>query len=354
MSIQGEQKVTGEKEYRELMIDSSSSLKDFSFNRKQYYKKYIANEPEEEKDTQAILTGKLVETLLWEEDKFDEKFYISAIKEPPSGMMANFVEALYEATIACTNEDGEITRDFESLSTEAYEKSGYKLPYKTIIGKFVGSDDEIYYNEIRNIRPKKLSTVTVQDVENAERIVQELRTNPITKDIVNLVSDERYTVLNQYSVEGYIIDEHPFKSLLDFIVIDHEKRTVQIYDLKVVWAVEEFYREYFLKRRAYIQGYLYYRAMEELSYLEDSGFYDYEILPPKFIVSDSINYYSPLIYKMTKEDLMEAYNGFEYKGWAYPGVKSIIEELKWCLEFNIWNISKANYESNGVVNLKSL
>lgn len=354
--IQGEQKVITEKEYRELMIDSSSSLKDFSFDKRKYYRRYIANEPIEKKDTQAILTGQLVELLLWEEEKFDDKFYISACPKAPTGKMNEFVENLYQLTLESTDEEGIVTKDFETLSLEAYEQTGYGISYKAVMtGKngFIGQDPEIYYNELRAIRPKNLSTVTVQDVENAERIVQELRTNPITKDIVNLVDDERYTVLNQFSIEGYEVDEHPFKSLLDFVIIDHKLKKVQIYDLKVTWSVEDFFREYFLKRRAYIQAYLYYRAMEELSYKEESGFYDYEILPPRFIVSDSINYYSPLIYTLTREDLDEAYNGFEFRGYKYPGVKTLIEELKWSLDMNIWSISKSNYLANGVINIKA-
>ena len=33
-----------EKEYRQKQLDSSSSLKDFSVDRKKYYKKYILND----------------------------------------------------------------------------------------------------------------------------------------------------------------------------------------------------------------------------------------------------------------------------------------------------------------------
>ena len=350
--IQGEQKVNTEQDYRALMIDSSSSLKDFSVDRRKYYRKYIANEQVEEKETQAILTGKLVETLLWEEHLFDDKFYISACTTSPTGLMSNFVEALYEATIASTDEYGVVGRDFESLSTDAYENSGYKLPYKTVMNKFIGSDDEIYYNEIRIIRPKKLSTVTVQDVTNAESIVNELRTNSITKDIVTMVNDKRYTVLTQHQIEGFTIDGHVFKMMMDHAIVDHEKKTVQPYDLKVTWNVENFYEEYYLYRRSYIQAYVYYRGVDDESYKESSEFHDYEVLPPRFIVADSINYYSPLIYKLSSSDLIDAYNGFEYKGRKYPGVGSIIENLKWTLDMNIWNISRENYLNNGIVNIK--
>lgn len=206
--IQGERKINTEQDYRSIMIDSSSSLKDYSLDRRKYYKKYIANENVEEKDNQAILMGKLVETLLWQPELFDDKFYISAVKDAPTGLMLAFVEALYEASKEATNEDGIVTRDFHSLSMEAYEKSGYKLPYATVMKKFEGSDDEIYYNEIRVIRGKNLSVVTVNDVTNAEAVVNALKSSPYTKDIVTLVNDARWEVRVQFQVEGYTVDNH--------------------------------------------------------------------------------------------------------------------------------------------------
>jgi len=45
-------------------MDSSSSLKDFSTDRKKYHKKYVLNEKVEDKDTAASVIGRLVETQL--------------------------------------------------------------------------------------------------------------------------------------------------------------------------------------------------------------------------------------------------------------------------------------------------
>jgi len=153
----------------------------------------------------------------------------------------------------------------------------------------------------------------------------------------------------QFQVEGYEFDGLQFKSMMDLFVIDHLKKTIQVYDLKVVWAVENFYDEYYLYRRAYMQAYLYYMAAIHYRSEINSEVSDYTVLPPKFIVSDSANYYNPLIYQMTEKDLIEAYDGFEYKGRNYPGVKETIEDLKWALDMNIWNISRKNYQSNGLV-----
>jgi hypothetical protein len=138
--------------------------------------------------------------------------------------------------------------------------------------------------------------------------------------------------------------------MMDKVIIDHHEKTIQVYDLKCTWSVENFYEEYYLYRRAYIQAYLYWKAAVAFKNENDLG--DYEISPIKFIVCDSTNYMSPLIYELSMEDLMEAYNGFEHKGRKYPGVKQIIEDLKWAISNDKWNISREYYLLNGVVNIK--
>jgi hypothetical protein len=215
-----------------------------------------------------------------------------------------------------------------------------------VLNKFVGSDAEVYYKEIREVRSKGLTVVTTKDVDNATKIVEELKTNDFTAGIVNLVPSARYSIYNQLQIEGYKVDGHLFKSMIDKVIVDHDKKTVQVYDLKCTWSVENFYDEYYLYRRAYIQAYLYFFAAKyhfaELDYL---------ILDPIFIVCDSTNYSAPLLYQTTIDSMLDAKKGFTYKGREYPGVASLIEDLKWAIENDKWNISRENYLNNGVVKL---
>ena len=333
--------------YRAVVMDSSSSLKDFSVDRKKYHKKYVLNEKVEDKDTAASVIGRLVETQLMEPELFDERFYMSTVTSAPTNLMLEFVEALYRHTAAATNEDGVVTREMEDIMKDAYVDSGFKIKLDAVLAKFIGSDAEIYYKEIREVRSKGLTVVTTQDIANAEKIVEELKTNDFTAPIVNLVNSARYNVYNQLQVEGYVVYGHMFKSMMDKVIVDHTEKTIQVYDLKCTWSVENFYEEYYLYRRAYIQAYLYHKAI-----LNTIALQDYEVLYPKFIVCDSINYQSPLIYTLDVDDMEDAYNGFEHKGRKYPGVKSIIQELKWALKNDKWNISMKNYLANGVVNIK--
>lgn len=349
--INGNKKVSLEADYRNLQLDSSSSLKMFSLDRKKYYRVYVEGSKEQdEEETKASITGRVVECLLLESELFDSRFTMSAIASSPTGLMNEFIEALYRITREATDEQGNITKSFEDASKEAYLASGFKIKYEAVINKFIGGDNEIYFNEILEIRSKGLTVVTAQDVNNAERIVEELKTNAITKDIVNKVDSKKWTVLNQVQVEGYMIDGHLFKSMMDKVIVNHVEKTISIYDLKCTWSVENFLSEYFLYRRSYIQAYLYWCAgYHMVKTIPEYAGYRVEI--PQFIVCDSINYYSPLIYVLDEKDMNDAYNGFEHKGKKYPGVKGIIQDLQWAIDHNLWNISRTNYLSNGIVKL---
>ena len=341
-----------EAQYRATLMDSSSSLKDFSQDRKKYYKKYFLGEKVEDKDSSAANMGRIVETLLMEPHLFDDKFYMSSCASTPTGLMLDFVEALYRHTRDATDEDGKVTRPMNELLEDAYKDSGFKIKYEAVIGKFIGSEAEIYYNEIRRVRTLNLTVVNTTEIAVAEKIVEQLRINSTTAPIVNLVNSSRYQVFDQMQVEGYTIDGHLFKSMLDKVVIDHKEKTIQPYDLKCTWSVENFYEEYYLYRRAYIQAYLYYHAMLHIASDPDSECYGYDVKNLQFIVCDSTNYYQPLIYTLDEGDMMDAYKGFVHKGRTYPGVGDLIAALTWCLETGTWNISHKNYLSNGIVNIK--
>jgi len=350
--IEGIKKINSESDYRKLQLDSSSSLKDFSLDRKKFFRKYVLGEVVEEKDNAAITMGKLVETLLLEPHRFDELFYMSACASSPSGLMLEFVEALYRATRDAMGEDKILTKNFEELSKVAYLASGFKIKPEVVMGKFMDSDNQIYYDELVKVRTNNLLVVTIDQVNKAEQIVEELKVNFVTKEILTRINSQKWTVLVQHQVENYLVDNHPFKSMMDLCIIDHQEKIIQIYDLKCVWTVEGFFSDYYLYRRAYIQGYLYWRAAIHMSNDINSEFYGYISLPPRFIVCDSINYFNPLIYTMSISDLKDAYEGFEYKGHKYPGVKEIIENLDWAITNNIWGMSRENYINNGIVNIK--
>lgn len=342
--------VKTEASYRAIVMDSSSSLKEFSQDRKKYYRKYVLGEKVEDDDSKAATMGRLVETKLMEPELFDEKFYLSTCQGTPTGLMLDFVEALYKHMKEATNESGEITREFGDVAQDAYKDSGFKITYDAVMKKFIDSEAEAYFDEIMLVRSKGMTVVSINDVTNCENIVTELRTNPFTAPIVNQDKTSRYDVYNQLQVENYQVHGHKFKSMMDKVIVDHEQKIIQPYDLKCTWSVEGFYKEYYLYRRAYIQAFLYWHATHfHFKDLVDQGYY---VGYPQFIVCDSTNYFSPLIYTLDTQDMENARDGFDLKGYIYPGVLETIDNLKWAIENDTWNISRKNYLNGGIVNIK--
>ena len=95
--IQSVSKNTDEKNYRAIMMDSSSSLKVFSENRRKYYKKYYLNESVEEKDNQAITMGKVVELLLLEPHLFARLDVLPMKNAPNCAFVWHQSSAVYAA-----------------------------------------------------------------------------------------------------------------------------------------------------------------------------------------------------------------------------------------------------------------
>lgn len=341
-----------EKEYREMKFNSYSSLKDFSLDRRKYYRKWILKEKIKEKDSQASVMGRLVETLLMEPDRFDDLFFMSTCVKVPGGMLGDFIYHLAVIISEHTDDSGELKGDFEEHAMEAYRKSGFKIAPKTVMKKLDDPENTLYYEECLKTEYYGMTMVTAQDVDNAEKIVNALKEGMATSHIVNLEDSDRYSVYNQLKISEYEIDGMGLKSMLDKVIADHYKKAMYIFDLKCTWNVENFYKDYYLYRRSYIQAFLYYRAVKHWTEIPGSPIEGYEVKLPKFIVCDSINYYDPLVYELTNLDLDEAYNGFTYQGKHYTGVRQIIEELKWAINEDIWTMSKNNYVKKGTILLK--
>lgn len=343
--------VKTEKEYRKIDRLSSSDLRLFANDRRKFFKEKILGEkPEEEEYNKSLLIGDLVHTLLLSPHTFDDKFLMSICSSPPTGLMLAFTEALYKHTVLNTTENGEVTKDFAYLAEAAYKDSGFKLPMPTVINRFRGSTAEDYYNELRLARSTGRIVVCVDDTSIAEKIVEKLLSHPFTQNVFG-DKDEDIDIYDEWKGEEFEIRGIPMKMMSDKLKANRRERTVQPYDLKIVWDNQNFYREYYLKKRADIQALVYYEGIKRSLEKINKEYKDYTVLPPIFVVADSSNFYSPLKYQLTEKDLDMARDGFEYNGRRYKGVTEIIEEIKWSQETGNWGHSQEEESNFGFKNL---
>lgn len=340
-----------EKEYRLREELSQSMLKEFADDRKKFYRKYIAKESVDDDDPDlAIKMGHLVDCLWLTRDEFDEKFMMSVCPEAPTALMLKFCQELAIETKHAMDEEGVMQSSFAEMAIEAHRRSGYKWSIDKVLEKFEGKDPENYYKELVAAQLHKKLVVTQQQVDNAERIVAMIVTGEFTGPLFR-TTDDNITRYNQYPVVGFSVNGVLCKALLDQMEINDEERYIQPWDLKCTWAVENWYEEYYLKRKGHLQAAMYDAACK---HIRDTYYPDYEVRPIKFLATDSIGYYRPLIYTLTEMDLWEANQGFVHKGRRYKGLFALIQELNWSLMHNIWDISMENHDNQGVVPIQSL
>lgn len=333
-----------ETDYRALTYNSSSSLKDFSLDRKKYHKKYILGERVREKENKSSNMGRIVETLALEPHRFDSLFFMSSMVKEPTGMLGDFIWKMSELVA-----DGST---FEDAFPIAYEASGFKISMSAIANKLEKPDNQIFYEECLNVNALGMTLVTTDDVTNAERIVEKLKNAPNTSHIINAETSGGLEVWTQPKITNFDVYGINMKAMLDRVIINHSTKRISIYDLKCTWSVENFFKEYYLYRRAYIQALIYYKALKAVVEAPGSAYKGYEVELPQFVVCDSIGYYDPLVYRLTQEDLNDANDGFYYRGTKYPGLEKIIEDLKWAINTDRWGISRENSNLYGVVPLR--
>lgn len=339
-----------EPQYRALDALSQSMIKDFAKDRKKFYRKYILGErvDDDVKDRPAVIMGQIVDCIKFTPTEFSNRFSMGTCTSKPTEKMLDFVNALFEETQLSLNEQGEITRPFMDMATVARGKAEYKISLEQVLKNFAGKDPENYYQDLLNSIGK--TVITAKEAETGEKIAEALDKSLFTGPIFN-PTEEGVEEILQCPITDFYINGTLCKGLLDKFEVNHNERYVQPWDLKVTWSVENFYGEYYLGRKGYIQAGVYDIGCKAV---RDEFYPGYDVRPMKFIASDSANYYSPLVYELGYKDITDAMMGFTHRGYKYKGVFDLIGEIQWHQQAGVWDMSMENYLNGGRVSLSAL
>lgn len=343
-------KVVGtDEEYRRIPRDSYSTLKELSASPLSYYKKYIERSVKYTPSEDAI-RGSITDCLLFTPDQFEDRFIVSGVT-PPSKLtnMGKFVEQLVKLTEQYSD-NGVLKAEFGDLCALAYKNvkydfNGTEVAFKResledVIKKFEGSDDERYYQEQRAALTKTVISSGI--LSNAQSLKSTLLSHRNTDWLFN----NKHTKLAQLQILVEI-DGLPIKVMLDYVIIDHFSKTIYPYDLKVTWEVLNFQRNY-LVNKYYLQAGLYQSAV---GIWAEKEYPNYRVAPFQFILCHSPNQLAPSIIKLGDRDIEKAWYGFFSKGYYYPGIKELIEDVKWHKENNVYNERRVNYLKRGITEL---
>ena len=329
--------------YYEVNAISQSALTNFSYG-PQYYKSQLNKDFDE--DSEALKIGFAVDTLLYEPDKFNEKFCNIDLMRP-SGQLGTFCDILFKA-----DNDSELQRQFPEKSTKeyAYEQVGFKRDsLATVMSKFEKEGIE-YYKQLQNCSNKTI--LTLDQYNTAKSVYLSLLNNNYTrKELVKTDYSSDIEILNQLEIY-WKYNTFDCKSKLDSLWINHTKKTIQIKDLKTTGFHVNNFPKSFLKFRYDLQAAFYTEAVKYYIRYIRPELESYTILPFIFIVESTKYIGTPLIYKCTSNDLFCGwYGGKSNDGIYYKGCKQLLEDLAWHIENDVWNYERIIIEQDGIVEI---
>ena len=294
----------------------------------------MRKEREMQTKTAAMELGTLIHKFTLEPDEF-----IIADVEPVGGKMGKYIEAYFELEKSGMDED--------KIPQMAYQMSGYKPSHskpETILKSFKNKqENKDYYEFLKNADGK--IALTVKDKQVVQGCLTSLRGHVVANKLLFADTDKNVESFNEREL---YFQQHDVdcKSKLDRLIVDHDKKTVTIVDLKTTSS--QVYGEcqplpnktgITLMRDWHVTGFMY--SCLQYSYHRQLAFYinaataeypDYDI--EAFIIAvDTKGSYDVAVYKLPQE-------------WLDDGnqeIKCLLSEYKHYKEQNNFSV-KQGYE----------
>lgn len=346
-------------EYRKIIALNQSMLKVYESNPFQFYKEFVLKEEKKDKNSQAILIGSVVDFGLLEckgdMTKFEQeldKGFVMFHEVKGTSQQYTLADLIFDESVRHVDADGKITTSFLTRFTDAFTKAQADGLYKRKTLEWALEDfANSKANEYLKLRIQAVGkkVIDIRVIDKAKFIISQLMTDPFTRHIFNQEGTLTHVPI-EWTYTTLFGNQIPCKQEVDHLTIDHEQKKVIISDLKCNYDNEMFDYSY-LKYGYYIQNAFYRLGVRE--WLDKNGMCEYEIVDGmRFIVADtSGNNRRPLIYHTSMNDVEKGLNGFYINGLHYEGVYGLMEGVSWAMENGIYNITKQNFENNGIVPL---
>lgn len=326
------------KNYYEVDAVNYSSLAAIAIG-PQYYK---SRNDDNSEDKEHFIIGTCVDILLTEPESFDSKFAVDTLEEFtnfPTPQMKKYVEVFIET----------------GSSEKAYEAVGFKKSnILSVIDKYEseGKDYAEYLLKKKefNEKNKDKKILTQEDYLKCKAIADSLKGNKFTKKYF-IESTKEIEVLNQFEHYWEMLGTK-FKCKLDKVIINHIDKTIQPIDIKTTGKHTSKFMESFINFRYDIQASIYYQGICDYIWKKSENLKGYSILPFKFIVESTKYIGTPLIYNVNPRIIDQAYEGYFYRNTEMVGWHTLLKELEWHKEYNVWDYSRKVFENDGQVEVE--
>lgn len=287
------------------------------------------------KSTDSMKFGSIVDTLLTNINEFDNKYIVLDFKKP-SDAICEIIEVLYAEV-----KDKPEYPTLESLPHASLIAVMDMKGYRTTITpdarlKYIFKDGGAYFQYLKNACDKE--AVEVDTFQKAITLVNSIKQSKyVPKELFTKTKGVEVLTQSKLFLKN-------LKSMYDYIIINHNDKTILPIDLKIVdYKAAEFYRSFF-KFKYYRQAEVYTNLLK-LVIEEEGSFIDYKILPFTFLVASKIEN-KVLQYQFTPVYVNGELMIFDK---AYPSYITLIDQIQWHLDNKEFVYSRQEVEQNGII-----
>jgi hypothetical protein len=301
--------------------------------------KKLANGPRaitapEREETDSLRLGSLVDDMICDADSIHDKYVVCTISLP-SDTIIKIVEM-----VLLSSESSNLD-ELDQQILEACSFYNYQAKWKdeTKIKK-IKEEGKDYFEFRKNTGNKMVVSADMWLL--AEEMKESLLNDRYSKYIFE--EDPQLEAHYQFVATGEI-EGQLCKGKLDRIVINHEEKIIDIYDIKTTSDSISAFKSSYLKYRYDIQGEFYKKLVEQM-------YPGYTVCNMIFVVCSYA--YKPLEvrqFRMTNRDHWNAYVGYSLNHKQYKGIKPLIEDYIWYKENQEFDYSREHVESNGQIEI---
>lgn len=319
-----------------------------------------------------LVVGSAVDCILTgRPDDFNNLYHVSDVKKPSDTIMS-IVNQIFDVQVALS-EDGSVPNAMTLISDDnisaSIESHSYypKWKIETRIEKIRVEGGE-YYKSLADALGK--TVLGLDQYTTVSRVTQSIKNH---HNFAWLFTEQQGIDVYFQKIIYFEYMGVEYKAMLDILIVDHIKKTIQVVDFKTMFDVTLNFPNSLKQRRYDIQG-AWYSIAAFWWYTHECGFYDpvsrYVVRNPAFIVETTKpgNQGEPLFFECT-DDLMgvamygmqsvSEYSGFDRLGKTtlrqipnqkILGVNDLVIRHKWYIEHG-FEKEKDIVESNGILQL---
>lgn len=327
--------------YQDKTRISNSDIGFFIKNGPKFLRDYLDGKEEGLSGAQ-LEKGSMIHAYLLQKEEFWGMYKIREFKEPTKQkgiFISNYIRHNSVSSI-----------ELEDISDESLMLRAYKEAYSNkksdnvILSEAKEIIDEYKdYIEAMNDMDNRIS-ITHADLQMLTTIEQNVLDHKFAKDLIWTKPEQELIIHNELHVNWtYMIDdlvEIPCKSLIDRVIINTEKKTITLVDIKTTSKLNNFKESFDLYD--YKRQMAFYSSAIRCYVKEELGFEvsDFDITVYIVAISNHGSY-GVRVFEIPLEELI----------YGATEIGEAMNKISWHIAENLWDHSYAYYISNGVENL---